>query len=118
MTEKQWGGIIAIEGKPTTDGRLILPGALVFPKTPVAVIAPEGWRLVGNAETFGREGEVIRAAGTVRVETTGLTPVIFLSSVELDKGRKDLAVFTKAEVRAVLLVDKDGAAWPECQFDD
>lgn len=117
MTEKQWGGIIAVEGKPTFDGRLVLPGALVFPKTPVAVVAPEGWRLVGNADTFDREDDIIRAAGTVRVDTTGLAPVVFVTAVELDKKRKDLAVITKAEVRAVLLVTKNGAAWPECAFE-
>lgn len=115
--EKKWTGIVAIEGATSLDGRLILPDALVFPKKDalVPVIDTTDWSLVGNADLFLRSGEIIRASGELRIDTDRY-PVVYLSGVESPgHGRKGNVVISKAEVKAVLLVDKP--AWPECRFE-
>lgn len=115
--EKQWTGVVGVEGKASLDGRLILPDAIVFPKsgTSVAVIDTTDWSLVGSADTFDRVGEFIHASGELRIETDRV-PVIYLSGIESPgRGRKDNVVISKGEVRAVLLVEK--GAWPECAFE-
>lgn len=112
--ERPWSGTVGMEGVTTTDGRLILPGALTLPRAQVAVI-DQKHQVVGYAENFSRgEHGRIRASGILWQEVVGQL-TIFLSSMEVDKNRKDAMVVKAGEIRAILISDL--AAWTECGFD-
>lgn len=111
---RPWSGTVGMEGVTTTDGRLILPDALTMPKARVAVIDQQH-QVVGYAENFSRgEHGRIRASGILWQEVVGQL-TIFLSSMEVDKNRKDAMVVKAGEIRAILI--RDLAAWPECSFE-
>ena len=113
---QSWAGVIAVEGWPTNDGRMIEPGVLVW-RTPVPLIAVAGWRIIGRVDEIVRHGELIRASGVLfeEVGDSDVSAVAHLTGVTLDRKRSDIALFTAASVRAVALV-KGSGAWDECSF--
>lgn len=115
-TGRPWAGVIAVEGWPSNDGRMIEPGTLVW-KTPVPLIAVAGWRIVGRVDEIVRHGELIRASGVLfeEVDDSDVSAVVHVTGVVLDRKRNDIALFTAASVRAVALVEGFGA-WDECSF--
>ena len=57
-------GVLAVEGQPTTDGRLIAHGALRWPDHSVPLTADFGGKVIGEVSRIWRDGNLIRCEGT------------------------------------------------------
>ena len=115
---RAWSGTVAVEGKASDDGRLI-PADVLQWKLPLVLVHEDRWRTVGRVDKIERDGERIRAFGIFHEGAPeiqpGERPTIMTFQSEVDQRRKDVALFTKAEIRAVIISRR--AAWPECSFD-
>jgi hypothetical protein len=76
VTMRRFGGIVAAEGKPTIDKRIISQGALTLPTEPVPLMdlgaddEPErGSNIVGKFTGFRRHGLFIAVEGMTTLET-------------------------------------------------
>lgn len=111
-----WSAPIGVEGRHTVDGRIVEPGAVIFPKGQVAVI-DHGNHVIGYAENFRRDGDLIRADGIFHREEdhpgSGAGIVMFLGGTVSPKGKP--GVITEGTLRAVYLTPDP--AWPECVID-
>jgi hypothetical protein len=91
---------VLIEGKPTTDGRLVMPGAVRFPDEAIPVTAGSADRtqpnsLVGKAIDLHRDGGLVSCTIVLSQDDT---PDLRTCSVTADLG----------DVKWARLVDDDG----------
>lgn len=108
-----WVGTICIEGVQTTDGRLILPGAVRWPNLPVPLNDPAG-RNIGSVDSVWRYGSCIRAAGKAAAYSG---PCLAMEvSIERYSIADDTTVVEEANLRAVAAT-METVAWPEARMD-
>jgi hypothetical protein len=106
---------VAIEGKPSVDGRLVEPGALKWPMDPVPVRAggAEAAVIVGKADRFARDRGTVSCRVLLREGAVGREHNAHLD-VRLDKSRREdaLLVVEDAKILGLYLTPAPGA-WPE-----
>jgi hypothetical protein len=112
-----WTGIIAIEGEPTGDGRLIAAGALSWPDHPLALTHEIDGHAIGTVEEIWRDGDLIRAKGTIKDTQLGHfhSVGVALEDPQAEGGFDgSFSVIIKATVREVAIVAS--AAWADAQI--
>lgn len=112
-----WTGIIAVEGEPTGDGRLIAAGALTWPDHPLPLTHEIDGETIGTVEEISRDGDLIRASGTIKDASYGYIHSVGVSLTDPQaEGDFDgsFSVVTKAEIREVAIVAS--AAWADAQI--
>lgn len=115
---------VAVEGRPTTDGRLIEHGALTFPDEPVPVTGPPREFLssvLGSATNFGRDDgdgvvwcDITLMAG--REVPLRYTPALDVRDPDFHRpdGDEGVLALRSARVASVhLLTGADRSAWAE-----
>lgn len=112
-----WTGIIAIEGEPTGNGRLIANGALSWPDHPLPLTNEIDGAEVGTVEEIWRDGDLIRAKGTIKDDSFGYIHSVGVS-LEDPQAEGDFdggfSVVTKAAIREAAIVA--AAAWADAQI--
>jgi hypothetical protein len=93
MTERNWTGVIALEGEQTDDGRLLAPGSLTWDALPLPLQqrsgADKSAELVGTIEAIERVGSEIHASGRIRGRESGQTASI---GIEVDAASWDATI--------------------------
>lgn len=118
---------IAVEGKLTSDGRLLLPGALKWENLPLPVVRatypgvqvdfPMIVGMLLSAER--REGGFIEGEIELREELSGsYAAAITVDFVEEEVDEVSTSLVLKsARLRQVALNSPENAAWPEAVFE-
>jgi hypothetical protein len=117
QTQLTWTGIIAIEGEPTGDGRLLAAGSLDWPDHPLALTHEIDGPQVGTVEEIWRDGDLIRAKGTIEDANLGHFHSVGVALQDPQaEGDFDgsFSVVTKATIREVGIVA--AAAWADAQI--
>jgi hypothetical protein len=117
LPSHRWSGIIAIEGEPTGNGRLIANGALTWPEHDLPLTYEIDGRRIGSVEEIWRDGDLIRAKGSIQDATLGHVHSVGVS-LEEPQAEGDFeggfSVVTKAAIREVAIVA--AAAWADAQI--
>jgi hypothetical protein len=103
--------VVAIEGKQTLDGRLILPGAISMRKDTIPVGNGGYTERIGMAGLFGRDeetGEISLEISTV-YNLTSLNVHVTLNNLVINE---DSMVIESADLIGVF-ISIDSSAWPE-----
>jgi hypothetical protein len=121
---KPWVGVIALEGKPTSDGRIIGSGALTW-DVPIRVQAVAWDDIAGVGTTIGRtdvisrtDSGLILAAGLIEDGFTGekLPVVVSLAKTKNrleDDGENMLFYVERGEILGLAVYGTEQSAWPE-----
>lgn len=120
--EHPWSGIIAVEAKRASDGRLLLAGAVEWKRLPVALIDTDGWSVVGRVDKVeriyseDRTHHLIRASGVSYRALEEGTVVYAMSAADVARRQGSEMDIRGATLQAVA-VSATPAAWPECKID-
>lgn len=135
MSEAQprtWRGVIAVEDRPSIDGRILERGSLSWEALPLPLATPQGddMLIIGWVDSITRDGDLLRATGRIGdVEKVGAeileaikvgTPLIpFVVPEEIRQGTVGgIQRLTKGRVYyAYVLTDGTESAWPETIID-
>ncbi|QDH91654.1 hypothetical protein QDA01_gp35 [Microbacterium phage Cinna] len=113
---KPWSGTIAVEGRPTDDGRMLTPGAVTWGDLPRPLLNPDTGLALGQVDTITREGDLLRATGSWTEEDEEVGLAIALVSAEADfQGVGAVMVVTAGVIQGVYV--SESPAWPECRMD-
>ena len=101
--------IVAVEGRPTGDGRLIAGGALYWNDGPIPILAREGAVLIGNATSLRREDDgTITALLDTDVRDDDDFAITVMNAVTDEETGENL-VFLKARVVEIFRTRKQQA---------
>lgn len=128
-TARTWRGVIAVEDRPSVDGRFVERGALTWGDLPLALANAEGI-VVGWVDTITRDGDLLRATGRLGdVEnvapevlaevTVDMHLAAFVAPLEIRQGTTaGIARLTAGRILYVnALTDGTESAWPETIVD-
>ena len=119
---------IAVEGKETTDGRLLLPGALTWERLPVAVTGESETPLSYDLPLLGKLVDVRRLEGGLieghfELEKP-LAPGQYAMSIavtfdeeDVDETSASRLAVTSARLLQVMIKSAETAVWPEIVFE-
>ncbi|QGZ16780.1 hypothetical protein PBI_DEWDROP_133 [Microbacterium phage Dewdrop] len=115
--------VLAVEGQPTIDGRLIEPGGLRWDKVlgsqelSTIPVMMDG-RVIGIVEKVWREGGIIRASGSFledRVPDPEKPWEVGITLYQMESSRAEVDILTlkSGQIRSVTVYTDVRAAWPE-----
>jgi hypothetical protein len=96
----RWQAILAVEGEPTEDGRMLAPGSLSWRELPIPLMVltetgpggHEGAQLGGRIDEIWRDGPLVMAAGDFDTGDVGVEAARLVSEQTLRGVSVDLAV--------------------------
>ena len=112
----QFENVLAVEGVPSIDGRLCLPGSLTWDEGPMPVYGentgddPWSVPIIGTIEDIWRDGHLIWASGTWFGDRPEGGLCATTDSVEF-VVESERMTFSAARIRAAYISQP---AWPQC----
>ncbi|QDH93315.1 hypothetical protein QC999_gp35 [Microbacterium phage Cressida] len=111
-----WSGTIAVEGRPTDDGRMLMPGRITWPDLPMPLREPDHGEEIGTVQTITREGDLLRATGTWNEAPEEIGLAINILGGE-SQFATDGAVMVVTGGRIAGVYTSENPAWPEARMD-
>ena len=118
----RWQAVLAVEGEPTEDGRMLAPGAITWRETPLPLMSlretgaggHEGAEVAGRIDEIWRDGSKLMGAGVFDSGEVGTETARLVRDQTLRGVSVDLAI-REFEVQ---LLDEEGAPSGEAASSD